>query len=262
MERRAGRVSPGLDGEWIARALAREPVLHAFAAWDLERERQRCRFVTYEAPDRERSYLLIWTADPLRPVVHWIGEADGDEVLEREVPDGTVTAVVPPRVVPALLRTYPTAAPETILGMVAVGPPGGGGVGPTARPLLPRDAAMVESFVDANPDPLTEQYRRIDLGSDRAWGAFEGDRLLGMARAPVRLPEIWMITGVYVAPEARRAGAGAAVVGAVMGEAAATGARSALYVRERNETARRLYERLGFETAVRRSWVDLPTGTA
>jgi len=53
---------------------------------------------------------------------------------------------------------------------------------------------------------------------------------------------------MWVAPEARRSGVGAALTKAVMDWAAARGAQRVLLgVAENNEAAQRLYERLGFK---------------
>ena len=72
------------------------------------------------------------------------------------------------------------------------------------------------------------------------------------------------INNLAVAPEHRGAGAGTALLHAVLREGARMGARRAtLEVRQSNEAARRLYERLGFSVAgVRRGYYTKPVEDA
>jgi [ribosomal protein S18]-alanine N-acetyltransferase len=72
------------------------------------------------------------------------------------------------------------------------------------------------------------------------------------------------INNLAVAPEHRGAGAGTALLQAVMREGARLGARRAtLEVRRSNDAARRLYERLGFTMAgVRRAYYSNPVEDA
>lgn len=69
------------------------------------------------------------------------------------------------------------------------------------------------------------------------------------------------LVSLWVAPEARRAGAGQALVRAVVEHATAAGAAGVtLWVSDGNEPARRLYERLGFRPTGRRQ--PLPSDPA
>ena len=72
------------------------------------------------------------------------------------------------------------------------------------------------------------------------------------------------INNLAVTPASRGAGAGTALLHAVLREGARMGARRAtLEVRQSNEAARRLYERLGFSVAgVRRGYYTKPVEDA
>ena len=72
------------------------------------------------------------------------------------------------------------------------------------------------------------------------------------------------INNLAVTPASRGAGAGTALLHAVLREGARLGARRAtLEVRRSNEAARRLYERLGFSVAgVRRAYYTSPVEDA
>jgi ribosomal-protein-alanine N-acetyltransferase len=72
------------------------------------------------------------------------------------------------------------------------------------------------------------------------------------------------INNLAVRPECRGTGAGRALLETVFGHAAALGARRAtLEVRQSNEAARKLYERLGFRVvAIRKDYYDRPVEDA
>ena len=68
--------------------------------------------------------------------------------------------------------------------------------------------------------------------------------------------QVDLLNGIYVEPGARGRGHGTALTAAAMAAARAAGARPTLYVREDNDPARRMYERLGFRTLDRLAWID------
>lgn len=253
------RIEPGLDAAWIAGAVERAPVPHAFAAWDVLHAPDRCRFVTYRTPGGARSYLLIWLGRPDRPIVHWVGEEPGDLALVEEIPSNAVVVAAPERAAKEIGARLLVDGAEPILGMLGPSSSPSGARAPSraVRRLARADGEAVREFTRTNPDRLTEQYESLDLDLEPSWGAFEDGRLAGVARATVRLPNVWMISGVFVEAPSRGRGLGGELTEAISTEARAHGARPALFVRERNEVARRLYERLGFRAVDRRIWIDL-----
>ncbi|MBL8547924.1 MAG: GNAT family N-acetyltransferase [Hyphomonadaceae bacterium] len=115
---------------------------------------------------------------------------------------------------------------------------------------------MTESptgFVDvaatdaARPDSdVTAMLARGD-----AWGAFDGDRLVGKLTIDAlpypSLAHTFWVHAVYVHPDARGTGASAKLIRAAIEAAKGNGARRiALWVNGVNTHARGLYERLGF----------------
>jgi len=99
----------------------------------------------------------------------------------------------------------------------------------------------------ARPDSEVEAM----LECGEAWGVFEDGRLVGKLTVDAypfpALAHVAWVHAVYVHPAARGRGASSVLMQAAIDDAATSGARRmALWVNERNKTARRFYERLGF----------------
>lgn len=108
--------------------------------------------------------------------------------------------------------------------------------------------AFGASFEEEALHPLSWFEGR--LASSAVFGAFEGEALLGVAglgvQGSAKQAHKGFLWGMYVRPEARGGGIGAALVEAVLAHARGRVERVDLRVVTVNETARRLYERHGF----------------
>ena len=109
--------------------------------------------------------------------------------------------------------------------------------------------AFVETLADdaRRPDAAVAEM----LARGEGWGLFDGERLVGklfLDALPYEcLAHTRWLLAVYLHPDARGQGAGAALLNAAMASARAKGAtRVALWVNGKNGPARRMYERLGF----------------
>jgi ribosomal protein S18 acetylase RimI-like enzyme len=128
------------------------------------------------------------------------------------------------------------------------------------RPLRADDQTRLAGWARRQGAPETAEYSALDPEVEPAWGAFDGDRLVGVARAAVRLPQLWVLGGLYVEPNARGKGFGERLVEATICAAESAGAAVGLYVRTDRTRALRLYDRLGFRPVSRRLWLDLDAG--
>jgi GNAT superfamily N-acetyltransferase len=110
-----------------------------------------------------------------------------------------------------------------------------------------------EAFVETAPQDAGRTDAEIAAMLERgeAWGVFEGERLLGelvIDHLPhAVLAHTRWLHAIYVHPDARGTGAGAALMRAAIEDARVHGAfRFLLWVNDRNQAARRFYEKLGF----------------
>ena len=115
----------------------------------------------------------------------------------------------------------------------------------TTSPDLFRIAAEEEA-------ELSGEAVAARLEREHVVGGFVDDELQGIGGltrfAGTRLDHRALLWGMYVRPEARGAGVGDAIVGALLDEARRIGVRSVLLtVIAGNERAERLYRRWGFE---------------
>lgn len=255
----------GIDPAELRAWAKDDPLPHAFALYDLEHFPQKIRFVSVRAQGKLAAYLLIWYGDPSVPVVHWVGESF-PELLARGLPVPPFVALVPPRAVDAArgasgtARTYGIRvlhrAPEGAEG----GPPRMAPAGVEVRRLATQDQGRVAALARAQPEmQFLRQLAESDLSKVRVFGAFSDEtapRLLACARTLAELPDLWMIGGVYTAPDERGKGLARAVVGALVQAARGKRVGCGLYVREDNPAALRVYLSLGFREAFPCIWID------
>jgi len=250
-------IRPTIDRGWLEREAAAAPLVHAYALWDLARSPHLVRFASAVRSETTVGYLLLWLGSGGRPVAHWFGPPELADALLPALPRPPFVAVVPPEVEPALLARFPEATVVPLRMMVRE-------PGPidldrqSVRRLERRDLPELQRLARTSESSELEGYAGFDPATDLAWGAFDGERLVAVARAAVRLPAVWVVGGVYVQPTHRNGGLGRSVVAAVVEEAERGGARVGLYVRDEPGPALRVYSRLGFTEVARRSWVGVP----
>jgi RimJ/RimL family protein N-acetyltransferase len=108
--------------------------------------------------------------------------------------------------------------------------------------------AFGSTYETESAQPLSSFSER--LSSSAVFGAFRGEELLGIAgffaRKGVKEAHKGLLWGMYVRPEARKAGVGRRLVEAVIDFARQHVELLQLSLVKENEQARRLYARLGF----------------
>ncbi|MGD0249457.1 MAG: GNAT family N-acetyltransferase [Thermoplasmata archaeon] len=255
-------VRPTIDRAWLERVASLDPIDHAFALWDLDRNPGRIRFFSAVEGGTTIGYLLVWLGHPAAPVVHWFGEGPWVRSLVGILPPRPCVAIVPTSVAPTVeaVRGPGRRSPLLVLARDPRMPLRFTEGTPAVRPLLREDLPRLSTWSRQQNDPVAAEYPFLDPEVERAWGAFDGERLVGVVRAEVRLPRVWVLGGVYVEPTARGRGWGRVLLGAAVSAAEGSGAQVALYVREDRTAARSLYESVGFRTVGHRVWLDLGAG--
>ena len=120
--------------------------------------------------------------------------------------------------------------------------------------LLDSPDAFGQSYEDAVGQPDAEWKQTAEAashGDRRVWfiGRNESGEAVGIVQARRRPPDDCLLFSMWVAPSARRSGAGRALVQAVSDWGVSWGAtRVVLWVVAGNEAAMRFYERIGFRT--------------
>lgn len=256
---------PTIDREWLEHTVDQDPFRHAYGRWDLDHAPHRVRFVSALDGDQTVGYLLVWLGHPTRTVVHWVGADPRARILATALPPRPLVAVVPEVFQDVVVSVRGPARPFTLL-LLAVEPSAPARANPNSPPsavvrrLERSDQSALAAFAARQSDPVAGEYPTLDPGEEWIWGAFDRGKLIGAARAAVRLTDVWILGGVIVDSSVRGRGAGRALVEAVLASAREARVRVGLYVREDRLEARRLYEQLGFRPVGRRSWLDLGAG--
>ena len=263
MTGRTVELRPTIDRAWLEREAARDPLAHAFALWDLDQNPDRIRFFSAVEGETTQGYLLVWLGHPSATVVHWVG-GGAHSGLADLLPPRPLVAIVSSEVQDAVEVARGPAREHTLRGMIRTHEPSPdvAEAPGEVRRLAREDVAALATWARRQNDPVVADYPFLDPEAEPTWGAFEGRDLVGVVRAEVRLPRLWVLGGVYVHPSARGRGWGRSLVSAALAAGEATGARVALYVREDRAEALQLYESLGFRMAGRRIWLDLGAGLA
>ncbi|HLM91997.1 MAG TPA: GNAT family N-acetyltransferase [Thermoplasmata archaeon] len=247
---------PTIDRAWLEREAEKDPVTHAYALWDLDRFPDRVRFVSACRGESTVAYVLIWQPPDRPPMAIWVGPAI--EALAPALPPRPLIVTGSDAVRPLVERDRAPAVVYPILVEIArrgTRPPLTAHDAQVRR-LTPRDVPRLAGIAEGSTDVIATSYAALDLDTEVAFGGFDGEELVAVARAVVRLPTVWLVSGVFVRPSRRGQGWGQAITRAVQLEAERARAPCALFVREDNVPAVTAYERLGFRPVDRRFWLD------
>ncbi|MEM1662333.1 MAG: GNAT family N-acetyltransferase [Desulfurococcaceae archaeon] len=103
--------------------------------------------------------------------------------------------------------------------------------------------------------PVSREEALELIKQRRFYGVYENDKLVGIAGARIKLPEIWIIGNVFVHPDYRGRGYGKAVTSAITEDAVKSGALAYLQVENTNSIAINIYEKLGYRTIRKNPWI-------
>jgi len=261
MESAGYALRPTIDRSWLERVAIADPVPHAYARWDLLRYPDRVRFVSAVRGEATQAYLLLWPGRGAL-IVHYVGDPEAAEALATALPARPFVIVAPEDVHRSVERARGPTVTFPVLMMAARPGPAPGAAAASVRRLLPDDRPALLALTRTDGELVASGYPALDLAEEFVWGAFEDGALAGVARRSVHLPDVWILSGVFVSPRLRGRGLGHALVRAVLADAAAARVTVGLFVREDRPAARTVYDRAGFRPIGRRLWIDAGSGLA
>jgi GNAT superfamily N-acetyltransferase len=237
--------------------------LHAFALWDLEQYPERVRFASAVRGRETLGYLLLFPLGNGGTVVHWIGDPHTTSGLLDWLPPRPLIVLCSEGAGTEIERLRGPGIVKTVLAQIApVGaPPPGGPQDEMVRRLTGDEWPMLQRFAAGQKDRIGVGYADIDPAREHVFAGFDHGQIVALARPAARLAHVWIVGGVYVEPDHRNQGWGRAVVRALMVESARAGAPCGLFVREEGAPARALYDKLGYRTVGRRTWIGAGMGT-
>jgi predicted GNAT family acetyltransferase len=130
---------------------------------------------------------------------------------------------------------------------------------PLDAPIVGLDGGHVGQMLElvelTQPGPF--RPRTVEMGN--YYGVFEDDRLVAMAGERLQTPHFTEVSAVCTHPAARGRGLATALTRHVATGIIERGRTPILHVAEQNESARRVYERLGFVVRARPEFVAART---
>jgi len=102
---------------------------------------------------------------------------------------------------------------------------------------------------------IRREYAYYIIKKFRYYGVFRDRKLVSIACAYLRTPEVWIIGDVYTHPDYRNKGYAKSVTSAITRDAVQSGASAMLHVDKDNLFAIRLYKRLGYKVFSERPWI-------
>ncbi len=244
--------------------LGANPFGNAFVLHDLSHDPDRTELWTARVGGQLRAHLLIHDAREIEVKwVHLFGGPDAAEELLAHLPTRRTVVITEPALVSRVTDRFGATGiyREDIMATERGSARPVGSV--LAVRLTGKSAEEYARLVASPAIPLNERVvadHRRHLDDDVVYGVFEDGVLVSVAGTLVRTPEVWIVGGVRTLPRHRRKGYAAQVTSAVTKEALDAVGLAGLYVRQDNDNAIRLYERLGYRKVREGVWIDLGTG--
>ena len=123
-----------------------------------------------------------------------------------------------------------------------------------AVPLTKKNLRDYYEIKRQRSSELTLESAKHLLSKRLYYGLYHNKKLVSIACAYLRLPEVWVIGDVYTDPAYRGRGYAKTVTSAITERALKCGARALLHVKEENTPAVRVYKRLGYKTIGIKYW--------
>jgi RimJ/RimL family protein N-acetyltransferase len=259
----------GLTGEFepLLDSFLREDVLlNAYPIFDLHHMRQRSKFFIVYANKQIQGVLLDFHG---HAGFHSIWLRGTNKAIEKLLDvlkyDKMLFMLALPENEKAIERKFPTSNQHTMDFMLLRRGGESLYVNHSARQLSQSDSFALASLrKKTHESPLKEEVERAsEIIKDHGgppYGIFDNSMLISVCTFHVRLPEIWIIGGLYTRPEYRNQGYATSLTSIMIKDALRETECIGLYVREDNYPAKRIYEKIGIKLHKKVKWLDYNTG--
>jgi ribosomal protein S18 acetylase RimI-like enzyme len=128
-----------------------------------------------------------------------------------------------------------------------------------ARPLRLEDAPALAAFFGAPPQ-AAKGFEGWLRGSKLFYGIFEGAQLAAIGSSMVNMPESWNLVSIETHKDFRGRGLATEITSTLAAQALEKTSTVTCTVAQDNLAAIRCYQKVGFENAEERAWIDNGTG--
>lgn len=237
-------------------------IRHVFAFYDIQHEPERTIMYAAFENGKLKGYILIYATLEFPSVIL---ECDSNLAtkLIGHAPENHFIMHAPLSLLPIIEKRFPDAKQYIEDWMIVKKGETSVSRSELVRRLCTKNdasklALLLSSREDRSRRPVNKYLDWISKMP--VYGVFVDDRLVSYAGSFIRLPQIWMIGGVYTHPNSRNQGYATLATSTITEEALKHAETAALFVRSDNYPAIRVYEKIGYKKIGERLWVDVGTG--
>ena len=248
--------------ERIVRYLGLNVVQNVFAFYDVQYEFERTTMHIAREDEKILGYVLVYDASDVPSVILECQKRVAGRLLDL-TPRNNFIMHTSPKHLKTILKKFPHAKVYVENWMFVKKKEEKSFRSRMVRKLqTTEDAGMLARLLLKREDRPKRHLKKYKdwIARMPLYGVFEKGKLVSYAGSFVKLPQLWLIGGVYTTPEKRNKGYALLATSAVTHEALEQADSAALFVRSDNYPAIRVYEKIGYRKMGKRIWVDIGTG--
>ena len=246
----------------VIRSISSDVIRHVFAFYDIQYDLEHTTMYAAFNDDKLEGYVLTYTATDVPSVILECSEDIAATLLEK-VAQNRFIIHTSPHLLAAVQEKYPEERHYFEKWMLVKKGEAQYLKSKRARKLEGKeDASCLAELLSSRMGRQKKMLKRYFDWISRMplYGVFLGDALVSYAGSFIQLPQVWMVGGVYTAPEHRNKGYATCTTSAVTEHALDKAGAAALFVRSDNDAAIKVYKRIGYKEIGQEAWVDVGTG--